>query len=77
MQSYSDVLDEELKTTTLEKSFVRADKDSEIGIKVTFLVVEEYPFRTIELCYKTLSILPIIKAIVDAKNPYALYLNVL
>ncbi|CAM8915776.1 unnamed protein product [Rhodiola kirilowii] len=30
MQSYSDALNEELKTTTLEKSFVRADHESDI-----------------------------------------------
>uniref|UniRef100_A0A7N0TTW0 Protein ecdysoneless homolog n=1 Tax=Kalanchoe fedtschenkoi TaxID=63787 RepID=A0A7N0TTW0_KALFE len=35
MQSYADALDEELKKSTLEKSFIRADQDPEISNKAT------------------------------------------
>lgn len=34
MQSYSDVLDKQLKDTTLQKSFIRANQTSESGNKV-------------------------------------------
>lgn len=41
MHSYSDVMNEELKTTTLEKSFVRANEQAQKKAGVCFPILHE------------------------------------
>lgn len=63
MGSYSDALNEELKTTTLKKSFVRADEQSHGDNKVIFylknLMYQIYHHDLFGLYFETLCLISV------------------